>query len=92
MSHSISTDSADSQKSASSFSSSVTVTCDDRWQVYHRLQALDIGCECSGFQPLKVRIKTPTELIQVRSVVQQVSSSRVELIGRLNRCWQLKSQ
>jgi hypothetical protein len=67
----------------------VTICCEDRWQVYHRLQELEISCECSGFQPLKVDIKTATEAIQLWSIVKRVSQSRQQLIGALNQSWQM---
>jgi hypothetical protein len=44
-------------------STSFTINCEDRWQVYHRLQELDIVCQCQGFQPLKANIKTASEVI-----------------------------
>ncbi|MEL6553167.1 MAG: Asr1405/Asl0597 family protein [Cyanobacteria bacterium J06621_11] len=85
----MSLDSADNQGSIPLLASSMTVACDDRWQVYHRLQSLEIDCTCGGFRPLQVDIKTPTELLQLRSVVQHVSASRTDLVAQLNRCWHL---
>lgn len=67
--------------------SSVTVSCDDRWQVYYRLQELNIDCQCSSFQPLKVNLQTPTEALQLWSVVKSVSEPRLSLAKRLNRSW-----
>ena len=67
--------------------SAVTVSCEDRWQVYHRLQELNIDCECSGFQPLKVNLQTPTEALQLWSVVRRISDSRPSLISALHRSW-----
>lgn len=63
------------------------VCCEDRWQVYHRLQELDIACWCSGYQPLKVNPQTPTELIQLWSIVRRVSQPRQALIGSLQQSW-----
>jgi hypothetical protein len=62
----------------------------DRWQVFHRLQALDISCQCGTHQPLLVQIENPQAAIQLWSVVKQCSASRGELIDWLNRCWQMK--
>ncbi|MGB3299538.1 MAG: Asr1405/Asl0597 family protein [Phormidesmis sp.] len=68
---------------------SLTVECEDRWQVYHRLQELDIACECSGFQPLKVTIQTATEALQLWSVARRVSQSRQSLVMVLMQSWRL---
>ncbi|MEL7224848.1 MAG: Asr1405/Asl0597 family protein [Cyanobacteria bacterium P01_D01_bin.36] len=73
----------------SPFLESVTVTCDDRWQVYQRLQSLDIDCKCGGFQPLEVSIQTPVEMLQLWSVVRHVSEPRAYLVDVLNRCWHI---
>ena len=67
--------------------SSVVVSCEDRWQVYHRLQELDIDCECSGFHPLKVNLQTPTEALQLWSIVRRVSDPKHSLISALHRSW-----
>lgn len=58
-----------------------------RWQVYQRLQELDISCECLCYQPLYVKYTNTTEVIQIWSVVRQMTASRSELIGFLNNCW-----
>jgi hypothetical protein len=65
-----------------------TVRCEDRWQVYHRLQELEIDCQCSGFQPLKVQIQTPTAALQLWSIVRRVSEPRQVLVDALNQSWQ----
>ncbi|MEM8502170.1 MAG: Asr1405/Asl0597 family protein [Cyanobacteria bacterium P01_D01_bin.1] len=95
MSVSSSTESADSPiRSASdpnSLSTShVSVVCEDRWQVYHRLQDLGIDSHCGGFQPLQVEIKTPTEALQLWSVLRRVDSSRSVLIASLEQCWRAR--
>ncbi|MEL6777595.1 MAG: Asr1405/Asl0597 family protein [Cyanobacteria bacterium J06597_16] len=69
-------------------SSDITVSCEDRWQVYHRLQELDIDCQCSGFKPLKVTLQTPTEALQLWSIVRRVSEPRQALVVALNQSWQ----
>ena len=63
--------------------------CIDRWQIYYRLQDLDIPCECSYYKPLEAKIDSATTAIQAWSVVQQVLSPRDLLVARLERCWQL---
>ena len=60
----------------------------DRWQVYHRLQALDIECKCSLHQLLRVRIDASAQLLQLWIVLRQVESSRGSLIPWLETSWQ----
>ncbi|KPQ34196.1 MAG: Neurogenesis glycoprotein [Phormidesmis priestleyi Ana] len=67
----------------------ITVCCEDRWQVYHRLQELDISCQCSSFEPLQVTIKTASEAIQLWSIVKRVSQPQQSLIRDLTVSWQL---
>ena len=63
----------------------------DRWQVYHRLQALGIDCLCQANQPLIVESTNPQAAIQIWSVTKQFAANRRELIDWLERCWQIKS-
>jgi len=65
----------------------VTVNWTDRWQVYQRVQELDIPCSCEANQPLKVIIDNPTIAIQLWSVVQQYTAARQDLIAILEKCW-----
>ncbi|MBE9063508.1 Asr1405/Asl0597 family protein [cf. Phormidesmis sp. LEGE 11477] len=67
--------------------SAVTVSCEDRWQVYHRLQELDIDCECGSFQPLKANLQTPTEALQLWSIVRRISAPKQSLTAALDRSW-----
>lgn len=60
-----------------------TVRCEDRWQVYFRLKELDIAAQCQGFHPLKVSIDTPTEAIQLWSIVRRISTPRRVLAASL---------
>ncbi|GAB1538022.1 hypothetical protein NUACC21_06780 [Scytonema sp. NUACC21] len=62
----------------------------DRWQIYHRLQELDIPCCCETNQPLTVEISNVTDAIQVWSVVRQFTNSRQDLICALKKCWQAR--
>ena len=66
---------------------SITVSAIARWEVYRRLQELEIPCECNTESPLLVSIATPTAAIQVWSVVRQVTTSRHELASWLEDCW-----
>lgn len=69
----------------------VEVNCwEDRWQIYKRLQELDIPSWCGLGQPLRVQINNTSDGIQLSSVLQQFSSSRQELVSYLKRCWSLK--
>jgi hypothetical protein len=67
-----------------------TISRCDRWQAYQRLQELQIPCHCSTAGYLEVEVNTPLAAIQVKSVIQQLTASRAELINWLNRCWQIK--
>lgn len=59
----------------------------DRWEVYHRLQELDIPCECTLNQPLQIELNTQIQAIQLWSVVKRITAPRQELISWLERCW-----
>ncbi|AFY93360.1 Asr1405/Asl0597 family protein [Chamaesiphon minutus] len=58
----------------------------DRWQIYHRLQELEISCNCSTGKPLTVSVETPTAAIQVWNVARQPSLDRCQLVDWLDRC------
>ena len=62
----------------------------DRWQVYQRLQELDIICVCETNQPLMVEIHNPTAAIQIWSVIQQFTASRQDLIRSIENCWRIR--
>ncbi len=66
----------------------VEVDWADRWQVYQRLQELDIPCCCVTEQPLRVHIADPIAAIQLWSVLRQFTQSRQDLVCWLERCWQ----
>ena len=68
----------------------VTIQLSDRWQIYHRLQALDIFCQCGTNKPLQVQVDDIYTAIQLWSVAQQFNASRGELVHWLNQCWQIK--
>ena len=67
----------------------VEVNRADRWQVYLRLQQLDIPCVCTTNQPLRVQIQTTAAAVQLWSVVRQLTATRLELAFWLEQCWQL---
>ncbi|MCE2662674.1 MAG: hypothetical protein LW716_07840 [Microcystis sp. 53602_E8] len=53
----------------------------ERWQLYHRLQALDIEDKCSLHKLLPVRIDASAQLLQLWIVLRQVEASQSCLIG-----------
>ncbi|ACK73573.1 conserved hypothetical protein [Gloeothece citriformis PCC 7424] len=61
----------------------------ERWEVYHRLQELDIPCECTLNQPLQIELNTYSQGILLWSVVKRIKAPRQELINWLDRCWVL---
>ena len=68
----------------------VGVNWADRWQVYQRLQELEIPCQCLANQPLQVQLQNPTAAIQLWSAVRQLTAPRHELVRWLARCWRLE--
>ncbi|WP_036028294.1 Asr1405/Asl0597 family protein [Leptolyngbya sp. PCC 6406] len=67
----------------------IPIDCCDRWQVYFRLQELDIPCHCQSHQPLQVKITTPQAALQVWTVVRRCSTPRPDLAQWLDGCWHL---
>lgn len=61
-----------------------------RWDVFRRLKALGIDCQCATNQPLLVHLESPTTAIQVWSVVRQFSTLRHELVDWLDNCWHVE--
>lgn len=59
----------------------------DRWQVYQRLQELEIPCKCGSCQPLQIEVITPIAMLQVWSVLKHCRASRTELVQWLEQCW-----
>lgn len=66
----------------------IEVECRDRWHVYHRLQDLDIPCQCRAHKALKVFVRNPVDALLLWSVVRHVTSTRQEQIQWLEACWQ----
>lgn len=61
----------------------------DRWQLHQRLQELGIQCGHTETGQLWVEVNDPIAMLQIRSVVRQLTSSRQELAYWLESCWQL---
>jgi hypothetical protein len=59
----------------------------DRWQIYHRLQELDIPCHCLPDGRLQVELRSAIAFSQVWSVLQQFTASRKQLVNWLEQCW-----
>ncbi|AKG22802.1 Asr1405/Asl0597 family protein [Calothrix sp. 336/3] len=60
----------------------------ERWQVYQRLQELDIPCWCQTNQPLTVQLEDVSTAVQFWGVMRRLTATRQELIGLLETCWQ----
>lgn len=69
----------------------IDISWSERWQVYHRLKALEIECSCHTDKPLQAYLDNPKTAIQIWSVVKQCTANRQELIDWLNQCWDIKS-
>jgi len=59
-----------------------------RWQVYQRLQELELPCWCVTNQPLRVYITSVTAAVQLWSVIKHLTASRQDLVCALESCWQ----
>lgn len=62
-----------------------------RWNVYRRLQELNLVCECGCDRPLTVAVQTPADALLVWSVVQATTQPKLSLTDHLERCWQQRS-
>lgn len=63
----------------------------DRWSIYHRLQELEIPCNCDIEKPLEARISTPTAALQLWCIARRYRSFRHQLLDFLEDCWQAQS-
>ncbi|MEO0989018.1 MAG: Asr1405/Asl0597 family protein [Cyanobacteria bacterium J06639_14] len=59
----------------------------DRWSIHRRLQELNIACACPIDGTLRVDVENPTDLLLVRSIVQQFTAPRQVSVDWLERCW-----
>ncbi|MEL6321037.1 MAG: Asr1405/Asl0597 family protein [Cyanobacteria bacterium J06626_14] len=57
------------------------------WEIFVRLQELDVPCSREPYHPLKIHARTPLALVQSWSVFRQFTQSRSELSSWLDRCW-----
>lgn len=65
----------------------VQVSRSDRWQAYQRLQELSICCNHTQEGFLLVDVSNLVEILQVRSVIQQLTVPRPVLAEWLEQCW-----
>ncbi|MCA1994959.1 MAG: hypothetical protein LDL41_23355 [Coleofasciculus sp. S288] len=68
----------------------IEISWADRWQVYHRLQELEIPSQCGANQPLCAQINNVVAAIQLWSVVRQLTVPRRELASWLEQCWKIR--
>lgn len=61
-----------------------------RWEVFRRLKELEIDCQCSTNEPLLVNLDSPITLVQIWSVMRQLSAKQPQLVDWLNECWNVK--
>lgn len=61
----------------------------DRWLLCQRLADLAIPCGFLDDGNVWVTVENFSTALQLRSVVQQLTASRLELIARLEQCWKL---
>jgi hypothetical protein len=67
----------------------VQIPYHQRWEIYHRLQELNIPCACLSDGSLQVQLNNCIAAILLRSIVIQNTASRLSLINWLERCWLL---
>ncbi len=77
----------DSAQTLTLLTQTLTISRSDRWLACQRLQELQIPCTCQPDGTLQVEIVSPLDLIQIRSVVQQLTAPRPVLLDLLERCW-----
>jgi len=67
-----------------------TVSRSDRWLVSQRLQELSISSYCAADGYLHVEITHLIDIAQLRSVVQQLTATRADLLNWLEDCWSVR--
>ncbi len=65
----------------------VSITRSDRWQVHQRLTELGIPSSCLSDGSFQVDLHSPLALIQLRSVLFQLTGARQQLVDWLEQCW-----
>lgn len=68
----------------------IAINGTERWDIYHRLQELEIPCKCPAHKPLMVEISSPNHLIQLWSVIRRINASRHDLVNSLENNWQIE--
>jgi hypothetical protein len=63
----------------------------ERWQLYQRLQELDIECYCSGCQPLLMHLEGAFSALQAWSAMRQMYCSNDCLRNWLEQCWKIEA-
>jgi hypothetical protein len=66
----------------------ITISRSDRWQVHQRLKELEISSTCLRDGSLQVEIHSPLTVLQLRSVLLQLTAPRSQLVDWLEHCWQ----
>lgn len=67
----------------------VEVNRAERWEVYRRLQELQVPSYCTTNQPLQIQLYSPMAAIQLWSVVRQMTTPRCVLARWLDSCYQI---
>ena len=67
----------------------LSVKWSSRWEIFRRLKALQINCQCRTNEPLLIDLHSPTTLVQIWSVIRQSSATRTQLIDWLDNCWSM---
>ncbi|NEO85823.1 MAG: hypothetical protein F6J87_16455 [Spirulina sp. SIO3F2] len=70
----------------------LSLTGSDRWEMYHRLQDLDIPCSCQAHRPLQVHCRSTLDAIQCWSIARQLTQPRLVLAQVLDACLDLQTQ
>ncbi len=68
----------------------LTLSRCDRWQACQRLRELQVTCQCADDGYLEVEIQHPTDILQLRSVIQQLTAQKSELVDWLHQCWYVR--
>ncbi|MBE9181832.1 hypothetical protein IQ268_25010 [Oculatella sp. LEGE 06141] len=65
----------------------ISISRSDRWQICYRLQELGIACTCLDDGSFHAEVDSPVAMMQLRSVLLQLTASRQQLVEWLERCW-----
>jgi hypothetical protein len=67
----------------------IEINHSQKWEVYYRLQELQITCQCASDRPLQAQCHHTKDLIQIWSVIQQATANRHKLVDWLESCWKI---